>query len=84
MWNLVSHVARHNNIPEADLVDYAISRDAKYRVIIEHGEAMISNFHVERLIADFEREQAEVKAADDAAEAEHLLDQHPHLNLSLA
>jgi hypothetical protein len=73
MWNPVSLVAKHNNIPEADLVDFAISRDTKYTIVVERGVAIVSIWHVEDLLEDFKEFQAEA----DINEVEYLLEQHP-------
>jgi len=59
MLHDVATVARTNGIPEADLVDFAISRDLKYSIIMKQGIARISTWHVDALIADFEREREE-------------------------
>ena len=55
MMHDVSMVARTNNLPEADLVDFAIARDAKYKIEMVNGIARISTWFVENLITDFER-----------------------------
>ena len=75
MWNSVALVAKTNNIPEADLVDFAISRDAKYGIVVENGDAKVSNWSVEELLKDFEAFRAE----DDLAEIEYMIEQYPHL-----
>jgi len=75
MWNKVAVVAKHNNIPEADLVDFALSRDTTYAIIVEDGDAIVSNFRVEALLKDFEAFRAE----DDLAEIEYMIEQYPHL-----
>jgi hypothetical protein len=59
MLYTVAEVARHIKVPEADLVDFAISRDIKYKIFIEHGEAKVISRYVNELVADFKREQAE-------------------------
>jgi hypothetical protein len=68
MRNPVAKVARFHNLSEADLVDFALSRDSKYGIVVEYGEATVSNFHVDRLLNDFQRQQAE-----DAAIMNHTL-----------
>lgn len=75
MWNTVALVAKTHQIPEADLVDFALSRDAKYSIVVEHGDAKVSNWHVEALLKDFEAFQAE----DDLAMFEYIAEQYPHL-----
>ena len=64
MWNPVELVAKHHNIDPASLVDFAISRDAKYAIDVVNGTAMVSNWHVEDLLNDFKTEHDE---DDDAA-----------------
>jgi len=59
MWNFVTQVAKNNNISEADLVDYAISRDSTYDVVIEAGLALVNDDNVVKLVADFNRFQLE-------------------------
>ena len=54
MWNSVELVAKHNNVEPAALVDFAISRDAQYGIVVERGTALISNWNVEELVKDFE------------------------------
>ena len=56
MWNPVELVAKHHNVDPAALVDYALSRDSKYSITVERGTAMVSNFHVEDLLRDFQSE----------------------------
>ena len=51
MWNSVEQVAKHNQIDPAELVDFAISRDALYGIVVEDGEAMVCN--CSRLVDDF-------------------------------
>jgi hypothetical protein len=63
MWNPVERVAKHQGLDQADLVDFALSRDNKYGIIIEGGVAKVSNLSVENLLADFKHEQDE---RDDA------------------
>ena len=59
MWNFVTQVAKNNHLPEADLVDFAISRDSTYNIVVEDGLALVSIQHAEQLINDFRRIQRE-------------------------
>jgi hypothetical protein len=63
MWNPVERVAKHQNLDQADLVDFALSHERKYGIDIVGGVAMVSNLSVEKLLADFKKEQEE---RDDA------------------
>lgn len=65
MWNKVAYVAKHQNLPEADLVDFALAHDSKYSIVVENGDAIVSNWHVDRLIEDFLDFQLEQEAAED-------------------
>ena len=60
MWIQVCNVAMHNNLPIADLVEFAISRDLKYGIIIKNGNATVSDLKVCALLDDFERFQEEL------------------------
>lgn len=75
MWNKVALVAKHHSIPEADLVDFALSRDSKYSIAVEHGDAIVSNWHVDDLLKDFKAFQSE----DDVAQIEYMIEQYPHI-----
>lgn len=55
MWNLVEHVAKHNKVDPAELVDFALSRDARYGISVESGDAKVSNWHSEDLVSDFRK-----------------------------
>jgi hypothetical protein len=59
MWNFVTQVAKNNHLSEADLADFAISRDTTYNIVIEGGLAFVSNCHVDQLVKDFKRMQRE-------------------------
>lgn len=72
----VAKVARIFKLSEADLVDFAISRDAKYGIVIEHGDAIIKDVdNARELLKDFKAFQAE----DDIAEIEYMIEQYPHI-----
>ena len=75
MWNKVALVAKTHRIQEADLVDFALSRDSKYSIVVEDGDAMVSNWHVDALLKDFKAFQAQ----DDLAEIEYMIEQYPHI-----
>lgn len=78
MWNTVTSVANFNNLPEAELVDFAISRDSTYDIVIDLGNAIVSNFFVDRLVTDFKREAAEaavLSTDEDQAVLSHALAQ---------
>ena len=59
MWNFVTQVAKNNGLPEADLVDFAISHDTTYNVVIEDGLSLVNNWHVDQLVKDFKQIQRE-------------------------
>lgn len=74
MWHTVSAIADLNKLPEADLVDFAISRDDKYSIYIDNGTAMVNTFNIYYLLNDFKhfaQEQVEV-IEDDVADTEQL------------
>jgi hypothetical protein len=73
MWSTVAMIANHNGFPEADLVEFAISRNVKYGIMVIDGDAKIDNCLVSSLLNDFEAFLAE----EDAAEVEYLLQQNP-------
>ena len=60
MWNFVTQVAKNSKLSEADLVDFAVSRDSTYSIIFEDGLALISNMHVVRLVKDFKQFQEDI------------------------
>jgi len=55
----VAEVARAQGLQEADLVDFAISRDVKHKIFVERGEVKVTDWNVDTLVADFKREQVE-------------------------
>jgi len=59
MWNFVTQVAKNNRLLEVDLVDFAISRNSTYNIVVEDGLALVSTQHVNKLISDFKRMQRE-------------------------
>lgn len=59
MMHDVEYVARSHNLPEADLVDFAIARDNKYNIEMVNGIARVGTWFVGALIADFQDFQAE-------------------------
>ena len=65
MWNRVALVAQHQNVDPAALVDFALSHESQYGIDIVGGDAMVSNWHSEDLVADFKREAAEFETDAD-------------------
>jgi hypothetical protein len=74
MWHEVNFVATIMKLPKADLVDFALSHECKYGIIIENGDAMVSTFNCDDLIKDFRKLQAEISEADSDAAALVFLD----------
>ena len=65
MWNKVATVAKHHKIEPADLVDFALSNEQKYCITMCCGDAEVSNFHVEKLLADYARFVSEFEALEN-------------------
>jgi hypothetical protein len=78
MWNRVALVAQHQKVDPAALVDFALSNERKYGIDIVGGEAMVSNWHSEDLVADFK--QFEIDLFDtDAAFVDSMEHMYPHI-----
>jgi len=63
MWHQVADVARHRQVDVADLVDFSLSRDQAYGIILKNGDALIDDTFVDQMMIDYYRELQERESA---------------------
>jgi hypothetical protein len=57
MWNPVNYVAVGRFMPEQELVDFAISNEAKYGIdIVTPTHVLVNTWHVDKMVEDFQNE----------------------------
>lgn len=68
MWNPVSLVAKHKSLAAPErFLNFAIQNKDKYSLVMDwRSQWTVSNFHVDRLLADFECSEAEIHASTNS------------------